>query len=60
MALQLLLDRGADVNAINYSWKTVLELAIQGQHETAVRVLLDRGAVTRGNELEEKNNENLC
>ncbi len=39
-----LLDRGADINAVEVSWVTALWLAAKAGHEDSVRLLLERGA----------------
>jgi ankyrin repeat protein len=42
--VELLLDRGADVNATDYTGWTPLHAAIYGGHAEVVQLLLERGA----------------
>ncbi|KAL2257903.1 hypothetical protein VTK26DRAFT_8997 [Humicola hyalothermophila] len=42
--LQILLDRGADANALDGTGRAALHCAIEGSHTDAVRLLVDRGA----------------
>ena len=43
-ALDLLIDSGADINAVNYDGETALSLALKNNHLQIAELLIDYGA----------------